>query len=220
MKLNELGKYSSSALNKKMEQKFGFKLRTESLDQARARKLLSRVEENINAFIAKNGNLLSERSAQYTELMMMRDGLTRWLGEQARQQLGRNRILAEGEVEQAQTVLAAKDIVDRLQKMLEDVSAMQAEELPPLLDSIRDQMGADQAAAYNSTVSSALSGLLELVKQTRETVDTATRTIAGEQTAPVMAPETPVAPEAPEDLEEPEEMPDQDVTQDIGRELR
>ena len=66
----------------------------------------------------------------------------------ARKQLGiKESVLKEGEMESAELVLASKDMVDRIQSMLEDVSEMQAEDLLPLTDQIRDEMGNEKAEA-------------------------------------------------------------------------
>ena len=96
--------------------------------------------------------------------------------------------LTEGELESAQAILAAKDFVDRLQDMLEESSKMLNEDLPPLLDAIRDQIGMDQAAAYNSEVSGVITGLVDSIRQAREAVDNSTRMLAGEQSAPMQMP--------------------------------
>jgi len=92
----------------------------------------------------------------------------------------RGRKLTEGEVESAQAILAAKDMVDRLQDMLEDVGGMVNEDMPPLVDNVRDQVGADKASSFSTEVSAALTGLLDMLRQTRETVDASTRMLAGD----------------------------------------
>lgn len=220
MKLTDLGKFSSSRLNQKMEQKFGYKVKTDGLTESRALQMLSKINQGLRSYKQQHGNLLSEKSGRYTELLMMRQGLLRWLEEQKSSQ----HQLLEGEMEQAQTVLAAKDIVDRIQKMLEDTSAMLAEDLPPLLDSIRDQIGSEQAAGFNSSVNAALTSLLENLKQTRESVDGAVRGLTGEA-APAAAPVEPAAgamPAAPAEPAAGEEEPAAELApaSDLGRETR
>ena len=44
----------------------------------------------------------------------------------------------EQDLDQAELVLAAKDMVDRLQKMAEDLAGMQVEDLMPLVDAMRE----------------------------------------------------------------------------------
>jgi len=70
------------------------------------------------------------------------------------------RMLKESEVQQAQVVLAAQDMVDKMQSMLEDASEMQFKELPALVDSIKNQVGMDQAAQVNTDATAALTGLV------------------------------------------------------------
>ena len=71
------------------------------------------------------------------------------------------RRLNESEIQQAQVVLAAQDMVDKMQAMLEDVSELQFKELPALVDSIKNQVGIDQAAQFNADATAALTGLLQ-----------------------------------------------------------
>ena len=59
------------------------------------------------------------------------------------------RRLNESEIQQAQVVLAAQDMVDKMQSMVEDVSELQFKELPALVDSIKNQVGIDQATQFN-----------------------------------------------------------------------
>jgi hypothetical protein len=110
------------------------------------------------------------------------------------------RALTESDAGQAEVILATKDIVDTMQGMIEDLSRMINEELPPLTDSIRDEIGSEQADTYNMTANQALAGLLDAVKAAREAMDTAARSIAGEQVdAPMAMPDPEMA-----DLPEPE----------------
>lgn len=96
-------------------------------------------------------------------------------------------ILAEDEVTQAQSVMAAKDMVDSIQGMLEDVSKMMNEQLPPLTDSIRGSIGSAQADAFQSSTSATLNTLLSAVQQARTSMDSAVRSMTGEP-APVAVP--------------------------------
>ena len=104
------------------------------------------------------------------------------------------RTLTESDTGQAEVILATKDIVDTMQGMIEDLSRMINEELPPLTDSIRDEIGSEQADTYNMTANQALAGLLDAVKAAREAMDTAARSVAGEQVdAPMAMPEPEMA---------------------------
>lgn len=95
------------------------------------------------------------------------------------------RRLRESEIQQAQVVLAAQDMVDQVQKMLEQISAMQFKDLPALTDSIKNDMGVDQATAYQSATAAALTQLLQSVQQGKTALEGAQGTLTGE---PMMVP--------------------------------
>lgn len=94
-------------------------------------------------------------------------------------------IIVEGEMDTAEAVMAARSIVDRIQGMLEDLGEVMNEDLPPLTDTITDQMGADMAAQYNSAVKTSVQAALEAMTMARQGADSAARMLTGES-APVM----------------------------------
>ena len=97
----------------------------------------------------------------------------------------KNRRLKEAsELQQAQVVLAAQDMVDQIQKMIEQVSAMQFKDLPALVDSIRNDVGMDQAQQFNNDVTTALQGLIQGLQGSKVQLETAQGVLTGQ--APVV----------------------------------
>lgn len=94
---------------------------------------------------------------------------------------GRKRIVKESEVQQAQVTLAAQDLVDRVQGMLEDISEMQYKELPALVTSIRNDMGNEQASAFQQTVSDVLTQLLQGLQDGRADLESAMAVLTGQE---------------------------------------
>lgn len=92
--------------------------------------------------------------------------------------------LKESEVQQAQVVLAAQDMVDKMQSMLEDTTEMQFKELPALVDSIRNQIGMEQATQFNTDVTGALQGLVQNLQGAKQQLETALGVVTG-QPAPL-----------------------------------
>jgi hypothetical protein len=90
------------------------------------------------------------------------------------------RMLKESEVQQAQVVLAAQDMVDKMQGMLEDVSELQFKELPALVDSIKNQVGIDQATQFNADASAALTGLMQNLQGAKQQMDSALGVVTGQ----------------------------------------
>ena len=93
------------------------------------------------------------------------------------------RYLKESEVQQAQVVLAAQDMVDKMQSMLEDTTEMQFKELPALVDSIRNQIGMEQATQFNTDVTGALQGLVQNLQGAKQQLETALGVVTGQPAA-------------------------------------
>ena len=90
------------------------------------------------------------------------------------------KMLKESEIQQAQVVLAAQDMVDKMQSMLEDISELQFKELPALVDSIKNQVGMDQAAQFNADATAALTGLLQNIQGAKQQLDQALGVVTGQ----------------------------------------
>ena len=91
------------------------------------------------------------------------------------------RNLREGEVQQASAIVTAKTMVDRVSRWIEELSSMENDTLLQLGDSIRDEMGQEQAKAFISSVAPAIQQALENLKSTRETMATGVRQLTGEE---------------------------------------
>jgi len=173
MNLNELAPKKTQRLNRIMESRFGFAIDYNNLTYAKAQRLSIALDESLNNIRKSYGAHTAEKNPKYMEMFMVREGLTAWLDQ--------HETLLEGELETAEAVLAAKDMVDSVQDMITDASKMMNEELPPLLDTIRDQIGTAQADSYKQTVTAALQGLMDSLNGARDALDNGARVLAGEQ---------------------------------------
>ena len=174
MKLAEMHTKTSKKLNKLMESRFGFAIDFKNLTVTKAERLSETITANLNN-IRRSVNLhTAERNPRYMELLTVQENLSTWLDEQRRQ-------LNEGEVGNAEVLLAAKDMVDSVQDAIEKVGKMQNEQLPQLLDSIRDQIGSEQAEGFKNAVGETLSTLMQNLQAAREGVDSGVRVLSGEQ---------------------------------------
>ena len=91
----------------------------------------------------------------------------------------------EDEVGQAESLMAAQDMVDSVQGMLEDVGEMINEKLPPLTDSLCRSSGADSAATFNQQTNEALNTLMDAVRGAREAMANAVGTLTGQEPTPM-----------------------------------
>jgi hypothetical protein len=96
----------------------------------------------------------------------------------------KQRLQEASEVQQAQVVLASQDMVDQVQGMSEDISAMQFKDLPALVDQIKNEVGVDQAMQFNTDATAALSGLLQNLQTAKTQLEAALGVVTGQ--APVV----------------------------------
>ena len=149
----------------------------------------------------------------------------------AGRKLGESLRLTESEIQTAQVVLAAQDMVDRIQGMMEDISEMQFKDLPALVNSIRNDMGTEQATQFQAQASTALSTLLTAVQAGKTEMEAAQGVLTGQ--APVVPGQPAVAPAAAAPGEEEvdlsldanlpggeEEEDQEEVSVGLGRERR
>ena len=180
MKLAEMSTKSTRKINKLMESRFGFAINFSDLTVEKAERLSETIRANLDKIRHSVDLHTAERNPRYMELLTVQEGLNTWL-EQNRQ------TLVEGEVGNAEVLLAAKNMVDSIQDAIEKVGKMQNEQLPELLDSIRDQIGSEQAEGFKNAVGTTLDTLMGNLQSAREGVDGGVRILTGEQVDNPMA---------------------------------
>ncbi len=97
-------------------------------------------------------------------------------------------MLLEGEESKAETIMATKDMVDRITGWLEDVAAMKAEQLLELLDSIRETQGSDVAQSYQEAVKPALEAIYTALETSRSGLSNALSIVSGGEVSTMGAP--------------------------------
>ena len=101
------------------------------------------------------------------------------LGQMQESKIAR-RLREASEVQQAQVVLASKDMVDQVQKMIEQTTSIQFKDLPALVDQIRNEVGYDQATQFNTDATTALSGLVQNLQQAKGQLEQALGVVTGQ----------------------------------------
>ena len=232
MKLSEMAVVTAKKLNKVMESRFGFAIDFDKLTVEKAQKLSETITTNLNKIRHSVDLHTAEKNPRYMELLTVKEGLARWLEENQSIDLSseEKEIVTEGEVGNAEVLLAAKDMVDSVQDAIEKVGKMKNEQLPQLLDSIRDQVGSEQADGFKNGVGTTLDTLMDQLQTARDGVNKGVQILSGEEMAEPMAlgTEEPTA-----ELPEPTTDLDQDETdgfnatdaavggeEELGRELR
>lgn len=174
MKLQELAPPQQSKQTARVfESYFSQSIDFDRLSRTQAKNMLNRVQGLIQEHRRQPEFHRSEQNPAYLKLIVMEQGLTERIQEAA--------LLSEAsEVQQAQVVLAAQDMVDKMQKMLEEVSAMQFKDLPALVDSIKNEVGQQQANQFNADATAALSGLMQNLQGSKQQLDAALGVVTGQ----------------------------------------
>ena len=164
-------------VRKVFEQFFNSTLPVDQMNKWQTRRLLSRVRTALSEHRTRPDFHKSERDPAYLKMLMMEQALTDHLKSGA---IPEPRRIYESEVQQAQVVLAAKDMIDSIQKMIEDVSEMQFKELPALVDSIRNQVGTAEADQFNQAAGAALSGMVQNLQGSKTQLEQAQGVLTGQ----------------------------------------
>jgi len=121
----------------------------------------------------------SQTSPSYMKLVFMEQALADHFS--YLQSLPRTRIVVENEeVEKSQVVLAAQDMVDQVQKMVEEVSDMLVKELPALCAGVQSEIGVNESETFNQQVTEALTSLQASLTQSKGTLQSALNGITGQ----------------------------------------
>lgn len=89
-------------------------------------------------------------------------------------------IVREGAEDQAEIVMAAKDMVDRVTGWMEDTAEMKTESMLDLADAIRDEMGVEQSNAFVETIKASLDELYTSMEATRGALSSGVTMLTGE----------------------------------------
>ncbi len=147
---------------------------------------------------ARGGDELSLASDDYQDdsndyfSYMSRKKTTRETTEMKEGYVKQLRRLLEAEVEQAESLIAAKGFSQELQDMVEKLGRLVNEDLPAVVEQMRDAYGADVATGFENSASQTLNGVMDSLRTSKQEIDNSVSAIAGGQ-----------APAASSDMEDP-----------------
>ena len=156
MRLNDLDKqnYATKALKENFELNFD----VSSMDKSKTKTMLNKVHGLIKESRSASDFYRNQNNPAYMKLVFMEQALADHFAELRMQP--QPRIVVENEeVEKSQVVLAAQDLVDSVQKMLEEVGQMKVKELPALVAGIESEIGVNESQTYNEQVTAQLDTL-------------------------------------------------------------
>jgi hypothetical protein len=180
MNLHELQESKKTKVVKRaLKEHYELELDFDKLPLEKTKKMLTQVRGLIKESRSKGGVYSSHENATYLKLMMVEQALVDHLGDIRNPAY---RLVVENEeVLKSQVILAAQDLVDSLQKMLEEVSKMNVEELNAVVDGIKNEFGAAEGANFGEAAGAALSTLQDAIQAAKQTLSSALETITGDE---------------------------------------
>jgi hypothetical protein len=178
MKLTDFDKNPIENATRALKEHYDVPFNVQRMSYAQARDMLYKVRGLMNETKKSTGFYESQQNSAYLKLVFMEQALSKHFAEIS---LRKPRIVVENEeVEKSQVVLAAQDMVDQVQKMVEEVSDMLVKELPALTDSVQSEIGVNESSTFNQQVSEALTSLQAALTQSQATLKAALNSITGQ----------------------------------------
>lgn len=200
---------SAKKVNDLAKRVFGYALDLDNLTENKAKRLHKNLSAQMNIYESSMGAKAQSRT-RYYEMKLALEALTKHIAEKkakpdfldldkdgnktepmkkaakdAKKKTDES-VVTEGAVEASELVMAAKSMVDKYDAMIQDVGEMLNEELQPVADKIRDEMGSDIADQFVAQMTQALQSTMDVMKADRMTADGATRILTGDAPAEPM----------------------------------
>ena len=192
MDLNNLKVNKITKLDSVLKEVFGVNFNF-GADGVKLQKVKTFTESKIKS-LRDSGIAVNDK--QYQKLLLVLEGIKEAMS---------NKPVMESELDQAEVLLAAKQMADDLQKMAENLASMQVEELMSITNAMKEEVGVAEAETFSQSAEMAIGQALEAVKKANDDVSNAVLVAQGQ------APETDMsmepAPEAPVDMDAPAEAP-------------
>jgi hypothetical protein len=179
MKLTEFDNKKISTASRALNEHYSLPFNTKRMTVTETKSMLGKVRGLINETKSSAEFYQSQTSPSYMKLVFMEQALADHFN--YLQSLPKTRIVVENEeVEKSQVVLAAQDMVDQVQKMVEEVSDMLVKELPALTSGVQSEIGVNESESFNQQVTEALTALQAALTQSKGTLQSALNGITGQ----------------------------------------
>lgn len=179
MKLTDFEKKPFENAQRALKEHYNVKFDVQKMSYSQVRNMLQKVRGLMNESKSSHDFYESQQNPAYLKLVFMEQALSRQF-----QFLGQNRpriVVENEEVDKSQVILAAQDLVDSVQKMLEDVGQMQVKELPALVSSIESEIGVQESQEFNDQVTAQLDSLSAALKDSQTGLKSAVNTLTGQE---------------------------------------
>lgn len=188
MKLTDFEKKPLENAQRALKEHYNMKFDVQKMSYPQVRTMLQKVRGLMSESKSAHDFYESQQNPAYLKLVFMEQALSKQF-----QLLGQNRpriVVENEEVDKSQVILAAQDLVDSVQKMLEDVGQMQVKELPALVSSIESEIGVQESQSFNEQVSQQLDTLSAALKESQAGLKDAVNMLTGQEAGIGALPDT------------------------------
>jgi hypothetical protein len=181
MKLTEFNLRPTTVAKKALKEHFNTNLNVDNMSLYDTQRMMRKVSGLMNEMRQKSNGHATEQNPAYLKLVFMEQALSHHYGELKALPMYNTRMVVENEqVEKSQVILAAQEMVDAMQKMIEQVSDMLVKELPAVVDGVNSEVGTNEGEQFQQQVSEALTSLQAALSQSQGTMKSALGTITGQ----------------------------------------
>jgi hypothetical protein len=182
MELSELQtKQSAKIATRALKEHFNQNLNLDAMGISETRTMLGKVRNLLSEHRSSKQAHQSHQSPAYLKLLMMEQALSGHYGDLSVRMAYDTQIIVENEeVEKSQVVLAAQDILDRIEKMYEQVGLMGVKDLPAVVDGVENEIGVTEAESYKAATQAALDNLRGALEGAQTELKAAIGGITGE----------------------------------------
>jgi hypothetical protein len=179
MKLTEFNAKPTTVAKKALREHFNTDIKLDSLSLYDTQRMMRKVNGLMNEM--RQTQQQTEKNPAYLKLVFMEQALQHHYGELKALPMYNTRIVLENEeVEKSQVILAAQEMVDAMQKMVEQVSDMLVKELPAVVDGVNSEVGTSEGESFNQQATEALTSLQAALTQSQGTLKSALGSITGQ----------------------------------------
>lgn len=177
MKLTDFDKNTYAP--KALEEQYKVNFNVSNLDMIATKNMLQKVRTLATEAKQSTDYYKSTPTQSYMKLVFMEEALVNHYNDLANRP--QPRIVVENEkIEESQVYLAAQDMVDSINKMLEEIGQMQVKELPALVDSIESEIGVNESQTFQEQVGGQLDTLSAALKEAQGAMKSAVSQLTGQ----------------------------------------
>jgi hypothetical protein len=179
MNLNEFTENRKvRVLEKALNEHYEVQLGIPSMSMKQASSMLSKVKGLLGEARTSKSIHISQSNPAYLKLVMLEQALTLRVSEL--RSMAKKVVVENEEVQKAQVTLAAQEMVDTVQKMLEQVSKMNIEEMDAVVSGMKNEFGTEVGDSFAQSAGQALSDLQNALQAAKTALTTALGSATGD----------------------------------------